>query len=314
MRYLQLVKKSFGVNHSDVAESGDFIYSIARIGDNIMNDTANAAISHLDEVETKVIDFLTEYGFQIIGAIIILVVGVIIAWWIGRALKKWLEGKRVEPPITMLAVRVVRLLIFLVALLQALEKLSVPIGPALAGIGVAGVGVGLALQGVLGNLVAGLTIIFTKPFRVGEWIEIAGVAGQVKDIQLFTTTLTHTDMSRVVIPNRKIIGDILHNFGGVRQMDISVGVAYGTDLNEATAIVRRVLAANPRVLKEPAPIVGVTLLADCSINIAIKPWVKVDDYVMATGEIVQAIAEQLRAANISIPFPQREVRLLNNPA
>jgi small conductance mechanosensitive channel len=277
-----------------------------------MNDTANAAISHIDQIETKVIDFLTEYGFQIIGAVIILGIGLIIAWWIGRALKKWLESKRVEPPITMLAVRVVRLLVFLVALLQALEKLSVPIGPALAGIGVAGVGVGLALQGVLGNLVAGLTIIFTKPFRVGEWIEIAGVSGQVKGIELFTTTLLHTDMSRVVIPNRKIIGDILHNFGSVRQLDLSVGVAYGTDLNDATAIVRRVLAANPRVLKEPTPIVGVTMLADCSINIAIKPWVKVNDYVMAQGEIVQAIAEQLRAANISIPFPQREVRLLNS--
>jgi small conductance mechanosensitive channel len=91
-------------------------------------------------------------------------------------------------------------------------------------------------------------------------------------------------------------------------------VAYGTNLNDAKAIVRRVLAANSRVLKEPAPVVGVTMLADSSINIAIKPWVSVNDYVQAQGEIVQAIAEQLRAANISIPFPQREVHLLNNPA
>src|ERR1039457_5005198 len=135
----------------------------------------------------------------------------------------------------------------------------------IAGISVAGVGVGLALQGVLGNLVAGLTIIFTKPFRVGEWVEIAGVAGQVKTIELFTTTLLHTDMSRVVIPNRKIIGDILHNYGGIRQLDLSVGVAYGTDLNDATAIVRRVLTGNPRVLKEPVPVVGETMLADSSI-------------------------------------------------
>ena len=279
-----------------------------------MNDTADKTINAISRIEAKVVDFLTDYGFSIVGALIILAIGLVIAWWIGRALKKWLESKHIEPPIIMLAVRVVRLLVFLVALLQALEKLSVPIGPALAGIGVAGVGIGLALQGVLGNLVAGLTIIFTKPFRVGEWIEIAGVSGQVKTIELFTTTLLHTDMSRVVIPNRKIIGDILHNFGGIRQLDLSVGVAYGTDLNEATAIVRRVLAANPRVLKEPAPIVGVTMLADSSINIAVKPWVKVDDFVFAQAEINQAVAEQLRVANISIPFPQREVRLLNNPA
>ncbi len=276
-----------------------------------MANTAGQTIDAITRIEGKVVDFLTDYGFQIIGALIILTIGLIIAWWIGRALRQWLEKKHVEPPIIMLAVRVVRLLIFLVALLQALEKLSVPIGPALAGIGVAGVGIGLALQSVLGNLVAGLSIIFTKPFRIGEWIEIAGVSGQVKTIELFSTTLLHTDLSRVVIPNRKIIGEVLHNYGNVRQLDLSVGVAYGTNLNDATAIVRRVLSTNPRVLKEPAPIVGVTLLADSSINIAIRPWIKVDDYIPAQAEINQAVAEQLRAANISIPFPQREVRMLN---
>ena len=142
-----------------------------------MGNTADKTINAIDQIKTKVVDFLTDYGFQIIGALIILTIGLVIAWWIGRVLREWLEKKKIEPPIVMLVVRVVRLLMFLVALLQALEKLSVPIGPALAGIGVAGVGVGLALQGVLGNLVAGLTIIFTKPFRVGEWIEIAGVSG-----------------------------------------------------------------------------------------------------------------------------------------
>ena len=277
-----------------------------------MGNTADKTIDAIGQVKTRVVVFLTDYGFQIIGALIILAIGLVIAWWIGRALREWLEKKNVEPPIVMLAVRVVRLLIFLVALLQALEKLSVPIGPALAGIGVAGVGIGLALQGVLGNLVAGLTIIFTKPFRVGEWIEIAGVSGQVKTIELFSTTLLHTDLSRVVIPNRKIVGEVLHNCGNIRQLDLSVGVAYGTNLNDATAVVRRVLSTNPRVLKEPAPIVGVTLLADSSINIAIRPWTKVEDFIPAQAEINQAIAEQLRAANISIPFPQREVRLLNS--
>jgi small conductance mechanosensitive channel len=277
-----------------------------------MENTADKTIHAIDEIKTRVIAFLTDYGFNIIGAIIILVIGMVIAWWIGRALREWLEKKHVEPPIVMLAVRVIRLLVFLVALLQALEKLNVPIGPALAGIGVAGVGIGLALQGVLGNLVAGLTIIFTKPFRVGEYIEIAGVSGQVKTIELFSTTLLHTDMSRIVVPNRKIVGEILHNYGSIRQLDLSVGVAYGTNLNDATAIVRRVLAANPRVLKEPAAIVGVIMLADSSINIAVRPWTSVDNYVPAVAEINQAIAEQFRAGNISIPFPQREVHILSD--
>jgi small conductance mechanosensitive channel len=275
-----------------------------------MSDTANAAISHIDQIETKVIDFLTDYGFQIVGALIILFIGVIIAWWIGRTLKNWLDSKHVEPPIAMLAVRVVRLLVFLVALLQALEKLSVPIGPALAGIGVAGVGIGLALQGILGNLVAGLVIIFTKPFRVGEYIEVAGVGGQVKHIELFSTMLLHTDMSNVMIPNRKLVGEIMHNYGQIRQLDMGVGVGYSTDMVSAQKIVREILAANPRVLKDPVPFMGITNLGDYSIQITVKPWTKVADYLPAQVEIYEEILNRFRANKIEIPFPQREVRLL----
>ena len=260
----------------------------------------------------KLIEYVIGHSGALISAAFVIIIGFVAARWVGKLVDRWLTHKAMEQPMRTLLVRIVRLLIFAMALVVALGTAGMDVTALIAGLGVAGVGVGLALQGVLGNLVAGLTIIFTKPFRVGEWIEIAGVSGQVKDIQLFTTTLLHTDMSRVVIPNRKIIGDILHNFGGIRQLDLSVGVAYGTNLNDATGIVRSVLAANKRVLKEPVPIVGVTMLADSSINIAVKPWVKVDDYVLAQGEIVQAIAEQLRAANISLPFPQREVRLLNN--
>jgi small conductance mechanosensitive channel len=270
------------------------------------------ATEHLAAWKDKLIEYIISHSGALISAAFVIVVGFVAARWIGKLVDRWLTHKAMEQPMRTLLVRIVRLLIFAMALVVALGTAGMDVTALIAGLGVAGVGVGLALQGVLGNLVAGLTIIFTKPFRVGEWIEIAGVSGQVKDIQLFTTTLLHTDMSRVVIPNRKIIGDILHNYGGIRQLDLSVGVAYGTNLNDATAIVRRVLAANPRVLKEPAPIVGVTMLADSSINIAVKPWVKVDDYVLAQAEINQAVAEQLRAANISLPFPQREVRLLNN--
>jgi small conductance mechanosensitive channel len=168
----------------------------------------------------------------------------------------------------------------------------------LAGIGVAGVGIGLALQGVLGNLVAGLTIIFTKPFRVGEYIEIVGVSGQVKHIELFSTMLLHSDMSHVMVPNRKLVGEVLHNYGHIRQLDLGVGV-------------RKILAANTRVLKDPVPFVGISALGDFSIQITIKPWTKVADYNPAQVEIYEAILNEFRAHKIEIPFPQREVRLLN---
>src|ERR1051326_8687296 len=109
------------------------------------------------------------------------------------------------------------------------------------------------MQGVLSNLFAGLMIIFTKPFRVGQYVELLGVQGQVEMIELFSTKLLHGDRSRVVIPNRKIIGEILHNFGAVRQLELNVGVAYDTNLQEAMAVVREILRNNPRVLKEPEP-------------------------------------------------------------
>jgi len=265
----------------------------------------------MEDIKSTVFKFLTEYGFQIIGALIILTAGAMAARWLGRAANQWFVKKQVEPPIRMLADRVIRLLVFGLSAVLALEKCGVPIAPMVAGIGVAGVGVGLAMQHVLGNLVAGLNIIFTKPFRVGEYVELAGEAGQVSAVNLFTTTLIHTDRSRIVIPNRKIVGEILHNYGTIRQLDLAVAVGYGTKIDEALALVREILTANPRVLKEPGAVVGVTQLGDSSVTIAVKPWVSVDNFVSAGPEINQTILERFRAQQIEIPFPQREIRLLN---
>ena len=256
--------------------------------------------------------FGTDYGMQVIGAIIILVIGLFIARALGNAISRWLDKQDLEPPLRILIVRVVRLLVMVFTLVMVLEKFGVPVATLVAGIGVAGVGVGLALQGVLGNLVAGLTIIFTKPFRVGEYVEIASVHGQVKMIELFSTVLTHPDTSTVVIPNRKIVGEILHNYGKIRQLDLSVGVAYGSNLAEVLPLLREIVANNPRVLKTPAPAVGIGTLSDCSINIAVKPWASVADYGAAQAEIYEAIINQFRSRKIEIPFPQREVRLLKD--
>jgi len=207
-------------------------------------------------------------------------------------------------------VRVVRLLVIGLAVVLALDKFGVQIAPLIAGIGVVGVGIGLAAQGVLGNVMAGLTIIFTKPFRVGEYIELLGVYGQVTSIELFSTTLLHSDRSRVIIPNRKIVGEIMHNYGAIRQLDLKVGIAYNADLDRALATVHEILGANPRVLKDPKPVVGIDSLGDSAITLAVGPWVSVPDYGVAQLELYRGIIEQFRARNIEIPFPQREVRLL----
>jgi small conductance mechanosensitive channel len=272
------------------------------------------AAMNLEKVKEAAETFLLLYGFQILGAIIILIAGALAAGWIGRITKRWLEDHDLEPPIRKLIVRAVKLLVFALTVVLALDKFGVPIAPIIAGIGVAGVGLGLAMQGMLGNLVAGLTIIFTKPYRVGEYIELLGVYGQVTDIELLSTTLVHPDRSVVTIPNRKIIGEILHNYGTVRQLGLNVGVAYGADLSRALSTVDEILRENPRVLKDPKPVVGISKLGDSSINISVQPWVTVDDYGPAQLEIYQTIVEQFRAKKIDIPFPQSEVRLLGDPA
>ena len=262
----------------------------------------------------KLIEYVIGHAGALLSAAAIIVAGLLAASWIGKLVDRWSERKKLEPPVRMLLSRAARLLMIGIAAVVALGTAGMDVTVLITGIGVTGLGVGLAMQGVLGNLFAGLTIIFSKPFRVGEYIEIAGVQGQVTAIELLSTTLLHADRSRVVIPNRKIIGEILHNYGQIRQLDMTVGVAYGTDINAATVIVRGVLAQNPRVLKDPVPVVGVTMLGDSSINLSVKPWTTVADYNPAQAEIYQAIVEQFRAGRIEIPFPQRDVRMLNHPA
>jgi small conductance mechanosensitive channel len=258
----------------------------------------------------KIVEYLLQNGTKLLGAVVIVVVGLMVARWLGAVTIRWLTKRQMEPPVRMLIARVGKLLVIAFAVLIALGTIGFNIMALVTGIGVLGVGISLATQGVLSNLVAGLLIIFTKPFRVGEYVAMLGVEGLVETIELFSVVLSHPDRSRVVVPNRRIIGEILHNYGTVRQLDLTVGVAYETDLTRAMAVVRETLAQNPRVLKDPAPVVGITTLADFSINIAIKPWVAVPDYVACGQEIYKAIVEQFRAQRITIPFPQRELKVL----
>lgn len=253
-----------------------------------------------------------QYGFQAAGALVILIVGLFAARWIGNLGDRWLSKQEMEPPVRMLLGRAVRLVVMVVVLLMVLQQFGVQIMPLVAGLGVLGVAVGLALQGVFRNVIAGVTIIFTKPFRVGEYIDLLGVHGEVHEITIFSTKLTHIDRSRVVIPNRKIIGEILHNYGHIRQLNLTVGVAYETNLTQALAAARQVVDGNPRVLKDLPPVIGISVLADSSINLSVKPWVRVPDYGPAQAELYQGLVEHFRREKITIPFPQRDVRMISS--
>jgi len=275
-----------------------------------MDDSALETLAHSPDVLTRL---AAEYGPNLLSATLVLVAGFFITRGVGRVTGRWLERFRLEPPVRGLLLRAVRVLVFLLFLLIALQNLGIDLLPLIAGLGIAGAGIALALQGVLGNAAAGLTIIFTKPFRVGEYISIAGEEGVVHDITLFSTVLRHADLSIVVIPNRKIVGEILHNYGEVRQLQLNVGVAYGTNLEVAVAAVREVLEANPRVLKDPAPLVQATALGDFSVNIAIRPWVAVTDFGRTPGEINPAVLRAFAERGIEIPLPTvRQIRTVQH--
>jgi len=256
------------------------------------------------------LDLIIRYGFQILGALIILIVGVLLARWIANLTNRGLESRVKEPPMRLLIVRVIRILVLVLTLLVVLDKLGFQIAPLVAAVGVAGVGVGFAFHGVLANIIAGLSIVFTKPYRVGEYIELLGVQGQVLTIELFSTTLAELDQSRIVIPNHKIVGEILHNYGAIRQLQLKVGVAYGANLEEVLAVARQVVAADSRVLSEPAAWIGISELGDSSVTLSIQPWVAIADMTTVRAALYQAIVENFRASKIEIPFPMREVHLL----
>jgi len=263
-------------------------------------------------VKDQIIEFLLKYGFQIIGGLVIFVCGLFVARAVGRLVQKSIARFKLEPPVELLFVRLSKLVIIGFTGILTISKMGVDIAPLVAGVGVVGVGIGLATQGVLSNVVAGLVIIFAKPFRVGEFIEIHEETGVVSNIDLLATKLMHADKSVVVIPNRKIVGEILHNYGVIRQLDLNVGVAYDSDLRVVEQIVREVIANHPKVLKEPAFVFGISALADSSINIAIKPLVSIQDYGSTPPEIYRSILDAFRANRIEIPFPQRTLHVLSN--
>jgi small conductance mechanosensitive channel len=272
----------------------------------------NEPLQNIAQVQATLIDLAIRFGPKLLTALVILTVGFFAGRAVAGAAQQGLRHIEMEPPVRLLLVRIVRLLVVALFVILALQNLGVELLPLIAGLGIAGAGVALAMQGLLGNVVAGFTIIFTKPFRVGEYISIAGEEGRVETITLSNTTLSHPDRSIVVIPNRKIVGEILHNYGRIRQLDITVGVAYDTDLNLALQLIDEVLRANGRVLSDPAPLVGAMLLDRSSVSIAVRPWVGVQDFGRATTEINRALLETFRERGVVIPFPQREVRLLNS--
>jgi small conductance mechanosensitive channel len=268
----------------------------------------------LDQAKGTLVDLAIRFGPKLLVGILIMIAGVVCGAWVARALYRGLNKFELEPPVRLLITRLAQVLVLSLFVILALENLGVQLLPLVAGLGVAGAGIALATQGVLSNAVAGLTIIFSKPYRVGEYIAIAGVEGQVEAVTLFNTALLHADRSRVIVPNRKIVGEILHNYGRVRQSDIRINLPYDTNLTLALSVIGDLVRANPRVLTEPTPLIGLASLGDSAVQLAVKPWVSAEYFGVIESELNLTINQALRERAITVPYPRREVRLIGAAA
>lgn len=260
---------------------------------------------------SKATTYLLDHAAQFIGATCVMVIGIVVTGWVARGLMRYLERRKFEPPESLLIIVVVRVLLIGLTILTAWDVCGYSISAVIAGSGALVVGAGLALQGLLGNIIAGMTLIFTKPFRVGEYIEILGSQGLVTHIDIISTTIVQMDHSKIVIPNHKIAGEVLRNFGSIRQVNVSIGIGYQSDLKNAMELAHQALAKNPRVLHKPAPIITIGALRDSAVALSIKSWVKAGDIELAEGELNEAILENFRQNKIEIPFPRRDIYVVN---
>ncbi len=265
----------------------------------------------MEQIIPKLQEWLTLYGLRVVAAVVILIVG----RWIAKALKKLTESvmrkKEVEPTVVSFVANLVYIALLVFVVIAAINQVGVQTTSFIAVIGAAGLAIGLALQGSLANFAAGFLLILFRPFKVGDYIEGAGVAGSVEEIQVFVTKLKTPDNKEVIIPNAKLTGDNIINYSAkeTRRIDLVFGVAYDADLLRVRKIIEEMLSKDTRVLKDPAPTIGVLELADSNVNFAVRPWVKTGDYWDVYFALTEDVKKRFDAEGVGIPFPQRDVHL-----
>ncbi|MEP7044097.1 MAG: mechanosensitive ion channel domain-containing protein [Dokdonella sp.] len=248
---------------------------------------------------------------QLLVAILILLIG----WWLARrvagAAQRVLTRGGADPLLGSFLRNLVFVLLIAIVIVGALDRIGVPTASLLAALGAAGLAIGLALQGSLSNLAAGVLLMVFRPFRVGQYVEVAGVGGTVQTVSLMHTILLTPDNRELILPNAKVAGDIIVNVNarGTRRIDLVIGIALDADIGKAISIVREVLAADVRVLGEPKAEVSVSQLSDARISLAVQPWVASADYMRVQGETLRAIKERFDAAGVRLPTSQHEVIL-----
>jgi len=251
------------------------------------------------------------FGIKALIALVIFYVGRIIARMLQSSLHKVLQRQQVDKILETFVCNLAYWMIMLFVIIAAINQVGVQTTSLIAVMGAAGLAVGLALQGSLSNFAAGVLIVIFRPYRVGDWVEAAGISGSVEQVQILTTVLKTGDNKQIIVPNAQIMGSIITNYSAnaTRRIDMTIGVSYDDDLDKVRTTIRELVDADERIMKDPACTIAVSELADSSVNFVVRPWVKTADYSGVKFDLTEAVKKRFDQEGISFPFPQQDVHL-----
>ncbi|HDP24573.1 MAG TPA: mechanosensitive ion channel [Deltaproteobacteria bacterium] len=265
----------------------------------------------MEDALIKIQELITLYGLKVVAALLIFIIGRWVAKILQRITGKLLAKRNVDPMITSFVENLVYIALLVFIVIAALAQLGIQTTSFIAIIGAAGLAIGLALQGSLSNFAAGFLILIFRPFKAGDYVEAAGVAGSIEKIQVFTTQLATVDNRTVIIPNSKIMGDTITNYSAKekRRVDMVFGVSYSDDIDKVRSLIKAVIESDSRILKDPEPMIVVGSLGDSSVNFTVRVWVKTSDYWGVFFDTTEAVKKRFDAEGVSIPFPQTDVHV-----
>jgi small conductance mechanosensitive channel len=278
-------------------------------------------MQNLDEIKASGLElsefglqFVIKYGPKLVGAILALVIGLWLVRWVLKLVNKAMTRGSVDESLKPFLISLIGALLKVMLAISIMSMLGIAMTSFIAILGAAGLAVGMALSGTLQNFAGGVIILLFKPFKVGDFIEAQGYSGVVKEIQIFVTILTTADNKTIIIPNGGLSNGAMINYSTqpTRRVDWVFGIGYGDDLQKAKTLLANLLAADARVLKEPAIFIGLGEMADSSINITVRAWVKAEDYWGVFFDTNEKVYDEFNASGINIPYPQMDVHVHNN--
>jgi small conductance mechanosensitive channel len=258
-------------------------------------------------VKTQGVDL----GINIALAILIFYVGKVVVGFIIRALGKVMQARDVDKTLETFLCNFLRMALMVVVIIAAISQIGIQTTSFIAIFGAAGLAVGLALQGSLSNFAAGVLIVLFRPYRVGDFVEAAGIAGSVEQVQILTTILKTPDNKQIIVPNSQIMDSVITNYSAndTRRVDMVFGVSYSDDLDKVHSVLKEMVEAEDRILDDPACTIAVSELADSSVNFVVRPWVRTEDYWGVHFDLTEAIKKRFDKEGISFPFPQQDVHI-----